>query len=206
MVNPRHIRAIAKLGIFAATVTLTSFATQQVKPLVVYHDGARMLLTPKGTGTHRMVKYGRWDLGERLRDERLRERRLNLYVVLPGGQYRSMLHRRYNHTLVINKYTMDGKPREWDIFWCLVLDPKLKLRSDIRSERDILEAAQQRFRPEKDFKIGRIPSHTAVAEELKVKSVAGLRRYRRRDGSLPRLLIVPAHRAIRATTTKMREN
>jgi hypothetical protein len=204
VVNARHICAIAKLGLFAATVTLTSLASQQVKPLVVYHDGSRMLFTPKGTGTHRMVKYGRWDLGEGLKDGKLRERRLNLYVVLPGGQYHSMLHRRYNHTLVINKYTLDGRAREWDIFWCLVLDPKL--HSDIRSEHDILEAGQQRFRPGKDFKLGRIPSHTAMAEELNVKSVASLRRYRRRDGSLPRLLIVPAHRAIRATTTRMKEN
>jgi len=197
---------MAKLGIVAATVivTLPSFAGQQAKPLVVNHDGTRIFFTPQGTGTHRLAKYGRWDFGERLKNEKLREKRLNLYVVLPGGQYRSMLHRRYNHTLVINKYTLDGKPREWDIFWCLVLDPKL--HSDIRSEHDILEAAQQRFQPGNDFKMGRIPSHTAMAEELNVKSVASLRRYRRRDGSLPRLLIVPAHRAIRAATTRMKEN
>jgi hypothetical protein len=203
VVNLRPIRAMAKLGIFAATVTVTlpSFASQHAKPLVVYHDGTRMLFTPQGTGTHRMAKYGRWDFGERLTDERFRyDKRLNLYVVLPGGQYRSLWHRRYNHTLVINKYTVDGKPREWDIFWCLVLDPKL--RTDIRSEHDLLVATQQTFRPGPDFRIRRVPSRRAMAEELNVKSVADLRRFRRRDGSLPRLLIVPAHLAVRATTTK----
>src|SRR5262249_39239211 len=136
---------MAKLGIFAAAVSLTSFARQQAKPLVVYHDGSRMLFTMHDTGTHRMAKYGRWDLGGRVKDEKLRDRRLNLYVVVPGRQYRSLLHRRYNHTLVINKYTVDGKPREWDIFWCLVLDPSL--RSDLRSEHDLLVAAQETFRP-----------------------------------------------------------
>jgi hypothetical protein len=201
--NLCHIHTMAKLAFFAATVTVTlpSFAGQQVKPLVVYHDGTRMLLTPQGTGTHRMAKYGRWDFGERLKnDGKLREKRLNLYVVLPGGQYRSMLHRRYNHTLVINKYTNDGRPRGWDIFWCLVLDPKL--RTDLRSEHDILDAAQHRFRPGKDYKLQRAPSHTAMAEQLNVKNVADLRRFRHKDGTLPRLVIVPAHLAVRATTTK----
>jgi len=194
---------MAKLGIVVATVAMTGFARQHVKPLVVYHDGSRMLFTPQGTGTHRLAKVGGWELGERLRNEKLREKRLNLYVVFPGGQYHSMLHRKYNHTLVINKYTVDGKPREWDVFWCLVLDPKL--RSDLRSEHDLLEAAQQRFRPAKDFKIRRVPSHAAMAAELRVTGTNGLRRFRRKDGTLPRLLIIPAHVAVRATTTKSQQ-
>jgi hypothetical protein len=140
-------------------------------------------------------------LGERLKDEKLREKRLNLYVVFPGGQYRSALHRKYNHTLVINKYTVNGKPRGWDVFWCLVLDPKL--RTDLHSEHEVLEAAQQRFIPASDFKVRNIPSRAAMAAQLHVTSLTGLRRFRRKDGSLPRLLIIPAHLAVRATTTKM---
>jgi hypothetical protein len=38
-----------------------------------------------------------------------------------------------------------------------------------------------------------------LAERLSIKSMADLRRYRRADGSLPRLLIVPARLAVRAT-------
>jgi hypothetical protein len=201
VVNLRHVRAAWKLGLIAVAVVMTGFARQQVKPIVVYHDGSRMLFTPHGTGTHRMAKVGRWDLGERLKNEKLREKRLNLYVVFPGEQYRSAMHRGYNHTLVINKYTMNGKPREWDVFWCLVLDPKL--HTDLHSEHELLEAAQQRFKPASDFNVRRIPSHAAMAAQLRVTSVAGLRRFRRKDGSLPRLLIVPAHLAVRATTTKM---
>jgi len=201
VVNPRHVRAAWKLGLVAVAVVMTGFARQQGKPLVVYHDGSRMLFTPRGTGTHRMAKVGRWDLGERLKDERLREKRLNLYVVFPGGQYRSARHRGYNHTLVINKYTVNGRPREWDVFWCLVLDPKL--HNDLHSEHELLEAGQQRFIPASDFNVRRIPSHAAMAAQLRVTSVAGLRRFRRKDGSLPRLLIIPAHLAVRATTTKM---
>lgn len=181
-------------------ITLPGFASQQVKPLLVYHDGSRMLFTPQATGTHRSATLGRWGLGERLHDEKLRDKRLNLYVVLPGKQYKSFLHSRYNHTLVINKYAIDGKPRDWDIFWCLVLDPKL--HTDLRSEHDLLVAAQQRFRPTESFKIRRIPAHAAMADELRVTNVDDLQQFRAKDGSLPRLLIVPAHLAVRAITTK----
>jgi hypothetical protein len=203
VVNSRHVRTALKLVLVAATVTLTGYARQQGKPLVVYHDGSRMLFTPRTTGTLRMAKFGRWDLGERLHDEKLRDRRLNLYVVFPGKQYRSRLHSRYNHTLVINKYTLDGRPREWDVFFCLVLDPSL--RDDLRSEGDLLVAAHERFRPGNDLKFGRIPSHAVLTDKLNVTSVKGLRHFRHRDGSLPRLLIVPAHLALRATTAKTGE-
>jgi hypothetical protein len=200
VVNSGHVRTILALGIAAAGLTVTGFAGQPVKPLVVYHDGSPILFTPKTTGTLRMAKVGRWDLGERLRDEKLREKRLNLYVVFPGGQYQSRLHPRYNHNLVINKYTLNGRPREWDVFWCLVLDPSLL--KDLRSERELLEATQQRFRPGHDLKFQQIPSHNLLADKLNVKSVRGLRRFRRKDGSLPRLLIIPAHLAVRAATTR----
>ena len=199
MLNSRHLRAISTLGI-VATATLSAFARQQAKPIVAYHDGSRILLAPQVTGKRPMAKFGPWELGERLKDSNLREKRLNLYVVFPGRQYRSMLHRRYNHTLVINKYTVDGKPREWDVFWCLVLDPSL--HKDLRSERDLLAAAQERFRPAHDLKVRRIPSHQVMAEELNVSSVDDLRRFRDKDGSLPRVLILPAHLAVKATTTR----
>jgi hypothetical protein len=115
-----------------------------------------------------------------------------------------MLHSQYNHNLVINKYTLDGKPREWDVFWCLALDPSL--RNDLRSERDLLVAAQQRFRTPKDFKFRRIPSRTLLAEKLRITNLRGLRRFRNKDGSLPRMLIVPAHVALRATTIKTEQS
>jgi hypothetical protein len=200
VVTSRHVRTILELGIVVATLTTTGSAGQPAKPLVVYHDGARMLFTPQTTGTLRAATLGRWNLGERLHDEKLRERRLNLYVVFPGGQYRSRLHSRYNHTLVINKYTLDGQPREWDVFWCLVLDPSLP--RDLRSENELLTATQQRFQPGHDFQFRRIPSHNVLADKLKVTNLNGLRRFRHKDGSLPRLLIIPAHLAVRATTAR----
>jgi hypothetical protein len=199
----RQIRALSKLGMVAAAVGLTAAARQQIKPFLAYHDGdANILFAPAATGTHRMAKFGPWDLGERLslRDDKPRDKRLNLYVVVPGGQYHSFRHSEYNHTLVVNKYTVDGKPREWDIFWCLVLDRSLS--GDLRSERELLIAAHERFRPADNFEIRRVPSHRVMAEMLSVTSVDGLNRFRHKDGSLPRLLIVPARLAVRATAAR----
>ena len=70
---------------------------------------------------------------------------------------------------------------------------------DLRSERELLMAKHQTFRPATLFEFKDIPSHALMAERLSVKSMADLKRFRRKDGSLPRLLIVPARLAVRAT-------
>lgn len=200
MLNPRHISAMAKVAMAAAIVALTALASEKEKPFVVYHDRSPILFTPQLTDSGREATVGHWDLGENLEDRKLRDKRLNLYVVFPGGQYRSFLHSRYNHTLVINKYTIDGRPREWDVFWCLVLDPSL--HGDLRSEQELLVAANQKFLPANNFEIHRVPAHAVMAEKLNVNNVDDLRRFRGKDGALPRVLIVPAHMAVRATTAK----
>src|SRR5262249_39979267 len=130
-------------------------------------------------------------------DEKLRDKRLNLYVVIPGGQYHSASHPEYDHTLVVNKYTVDGKAREWDIFWCLQLDATL--RTELRGERELLMAAQQAFHPAESLELKDFPANAIMKERLSVSRIEDLRRFRRRDGSLPRMLIVPARLAVRAT-------
>lgn len=200
MLNSVHLRAAIRLTMVTAMLVLSGLASEKEKPFVVYHDRYPILFTPQLTDSGSEATVGHWDLGESLEDHKLRDTRLNLYVVFPGGQYRSFLHSRYNHTLVINKYTVDGKPREWDVFWCLVLDPSL--HGELRSERDLLVAANQKFHPAGNFEIHRVPAHAVMAEKLNVNSVDDLRRFRTKDGSLPRVLIVPAHMAVRATTAK----
>jgi hypothetical protein len=198
----RHIQTLSKLGLVAAAVGLTAASRQEIKPFLVYHDGANIRFAPETTGSQRRAKFGPWDLGERLSasDDKLRDKRLNLYVVLPGEQYRSSSHREYDHNLVVNKYTLDGKPREWDVFWCLSLDRSLP--ADLRSERDLLLAAHQRFHPDESYRFQDVPASAIIAEKLSVDSLEGLEKFRHKDGSLPRLLIVPAHLALRATATR----
>lgn len=202
----RHIRTCSKFGMFAAVLGLTGAGVPRdpVKPFLVYHDGNYLLFAPEITGTHRPARLGPWDLGERLSSdqEKPRDKRLNLYVVVPGGQYHSASHPEYDHNLVINKYPVDHKAREWDIFWCLELDPSLP--ADLHSERDLLQAAHQRFQPAASFIVREIPAGTVMAERLSVTKVEDLKRFRHQDGSLPRMLIVPAHLAVRASAEQQK--
>jgi hypothetical protein len=188
----------------AAALALATLgpARPPVKPFLVYHDGAYIIFAPEVTGTQRPARFGPWTLGEQLSlsDEKPRDKRLNLYVVVPGIQYRAPARPEYDHNLVVNKYTVDGKAREWDIFWCFALDSTL--RSDLLSEQDLLVAAHQTFRPADTFAVQSLPAHAVIKERLSVTRVEDLKRFRRKDGSLPRLLIVPAHLAVRATAER----
>lgn len=194
----RHIRAFSALAIFAAGFSSAASLHETIKPFSVYHDGDDLVFTPEAANARKIASVGPWKLGERLGDDNKPvDKRLNLYVVVPGTQYRAPGKAEYDHNLVINKYTVDGKSRDWDVFWCLALDPAL--HSDIRSERELLMAKHQTFRPASLFDFKDIPSHAIMAERLGIKSMADLKRYRLKDGSLPRLLILPARLAVRGT-------
>ena len=193
----RHLRAVSTIAILAAGLGAAASMRDVVKPFSVYHDGDDLIFTPEATGTHKLAGLGPWTLGERVAVDKPTDKRLNLYVVVPGTQYRTPGKADYDHNLIVNKYTVDGKPRDWDVFWCFILDPTL--RPDLRSERDLLLGKHQTFRPATLFEFKDIPSHALMAERLSIKSLADLKRYRRADGSLPRLLILPARLAVRAT-------
>jgi hypothetical protein len=193
----RHLRAVTIIAISAAGFAATASMREVVKPFSVYHDGDDLIFTPEMSGKHRLASVGPWNLGERVAEDKPADKRLNLYFVAPGTQYRAPGKSEYDHNLVINKYTVDGKPRDWDVFWCFILDPTL--RPDLRSERELLLGKHQTFRPATLFEFRDIPSHSLLAERMSIKSMADLKRFRRKDGSLPRLLILPARLAVRAT-------
>lgn len=195
MVRPHKYGVAA--GLAFAALAFVAFAARSVKPFPVYHDGDGLVFSPSLTGSHQMASFGPWNFGERLRDTKPADKRLNLYVVIPGTQYRLSARSEYDHNRVINKYTVDRKPREWDIYWCFVLDPSLT--EDVRSERELLVAAHESFKPPDLYDASDAPSHIALAEQLRVHSLTDLRRFRRKDGSLPRILILPASLAVRAT-------
>jgi hypothetical protein len=192
-----RLRAVSIIAISAAAFAATASMREAVKPFSVYHDGDDLIFTPEAAGSRRMASVGPWNLGERVAEDKPIDKRLNLYVVVPGAQYHAPGKTDYDHNLVINKYTVDGKARDWDIFWCFILDPTL--RPDLRSERELLLAKHQTFRPATLFEFRDIPSHMLLAERLSIKSMADLRRFREKDGSLPRLVILPARLVVRAT-------
>lgn len=196
MLNSR-IDAWSKLALVTAGLSFTGSTPPPLKPFTAYHNGAAIVFTPETTGTQRLASFGPWNLGERLSEGKPLDKRLNLYVVIPGAQYRSAARPEYDHNRIVNKYTVDGKTREWDIFYCFIIDPALA--DDFRSESDLLVAAHQTFRPADLFDVSDMPSSEILAEKLGVNSMADMRKYRRRNRSLPRLLIVPARLAVRGT-------
>ena len=190
-----NVHKLARAGILAATVGVAAPVHEAPKPLPAYHDTATVQFLPDAASASQPARLGPWIFGKRLHEEKPLDKRLNLYVVIPGTQYRSAVNPEYDHNLVINALTHD-KAREWDIFWCFVLDPRLT--DDFRSEHDLLLAAQQTFTPPDLFDVEDIPGHEVLSEKSDVQLLADLRRYRRKDRSLPRLLILPAHLAVSA--------
>lgn len=191
------MRTFSAVVLAAAGFAATAAMRQAVKPFSVYHDGDDLIFTPEATGSRKLANIGPWNLGARVTDDKPTDKRLNLYFVAPGVQYRAPGKADYDHNLVINKYTVDGKPRDWDVFWCFILDPSL--RGDLRSERELFVAKHQTFRPADLFEFKDAPAHVLMEERLGVKSMADLKRFRRKDGAMPRLLILPARLVIRAT-------
>jgi hypothetical protein len=191
-----NLQKLAKIGILAATLGTAAQNPEGAKPLSAYYESTSVQFVPEIPEARHAAALGPWLFGKRLSTEKPLDKRLNLYVVIPGRQYHSTVFPEYDHNLLVNALTHE-KAREWDLFWCFILDPKLG--DDLRSEHDLLMAAQQSFRPSDLFDVEDIPGHDALREKTGVQSVADLRRYRHKDGTLPRLLIVPARLAVSAT-------
>lgn len=161
----------------------------------VYLDGeaARLVLAD----APKPVTVGPWRLGPRITDTKPRDKRLNLYLVAPGTQYHLDGSEDYDHNAIINALPAPGKSREYDVYWALVLDPRLK--TDFRNERDLLLAAQVTFVPGDLFEFDDIPADYLMRTYLKVASLEDLAKFRKRDGTLPGVIIVPAGFAITAS-------
>lgn len=161
-----------------------------------YHEGVVVTVEMERPARgQRSLSFGPWQFGIYPRDERPRDRRLNLYVVIPGQQHHADGWDDYDHNMIVNALPESEELVEWDVYWVLVLDPHL--RQDLRSERDVLLAAQDRFTPGDLFEFDDFPSDTVLRDYLHIDSLAGLSRYRSKDGTLPRILVLPAGCVVR---------
>ena len=167
--------------------------------MAAYYDGAPIVFSPSESATPSVASLGPWVFGHRLSEDKPLDKRLNLYVVVPGKQHQSPGGPEFDNNLVVNALTTD-RPREWDIYWCIRIDPSLN--ADLRGEHELIVAAQQFFRPADLFDMEDIPGRVALAEKAGVRSLADLERFRRRDGALPRMLILPARLAVSATASE----
>lgn len=143
----------------------------------------------------RTLELGPWQLGISRRDERPRDHRLNLYVVVPGTQHHSEGWDEFDHNMIVNAVPEGDQPVEWDVYWVLVLDPHL--REDLRSERQLLLMAQDRFLPGDLLEFDDIPARAVLRDRLHMDEVPDLARFRQKDGTLPRLVVLPAGGVVR---------
>ena len=160
---------------------------------VYLHGEPVRLEVPEGP---KPATLGPWRLGTRVLDPKPRDKRLNLYVVAPGTQYHLDGAEDFDHNAIINALPEPGRSREYDVYWALVLDPRL--HADFRNERDLIVAAQASFMPGDLFEFDDVPADGVLRGILKMDSLEDLQRYGRKNGTLPRLVIVPAGFAITA--------
>ena len=164
-----------------------------------YYDGSRVPFSVQEPGNRSaQLRVGPWLLGVRAADSKPRDRRLNLYVVFPGTQHRAPGWPEYDHNCVLSDLPSTADAVEWDVYWAVVLDPTLQ--EDFRSEQELVLAAQSSFIPPDLLEFNDLPAEGFLRAQMKVRSLADLARFRRKDGTLPRLLITPAGYAVRGST------
>jgi hypothetical protein len=171
---------------------------------VAYLDGklVRWIATSGGP-RQKLLHAGPWLIGARNNDKP-RDGRLNIYLVSPGTQWHSEEAPQFDHNLVINALPKDPESgAEWDVYLAIVLDPTLNI--DVRSERELIMSRQESFDPPDDYSFNNIPGAAFLREFLKFQALSDLEGFRRRDGSLPRLVLVPIKAMVRGTATEIPE-
>lgn len=150
------------------------------------------------SGKEKPVGFGPWKLGAKVGESKPHDTRLNLYIVVPGDDYQSESESAslYDHNRVINLAPKEDGTAEFDVYWAVALEPHLN--QDFHSEAELLAAAQRRFLPGDLYDIKDAPGAGFLREVLQIDSLADLRPHRRKDGSLPMVLILPARFAVRA--------
>jgi hypothetical protein len=164
-----------------------------------YYNGQSVPFKVLDTGSRRsQLRVGPWLLGVRAPDSTPRDRRRNLYVVFPGSQHRAPGWGDYDHNCVLSDLPSTEQPVEWDVYWAIVLDPNL--HDDFRSEQELVLAAQSGFFPPDLLEFSDLPAEGFLRSQLKIRSLGELARFRRKDGTMPRLLITAAGYAVQGSS------
>ncbi len=140
----------------------------------------------------RVLIVGPWNLGPKV-SPKPDDKRPNLYFVAPGTQHEVEEHPEYDHNEILS--LAPDEPRDFDVYFAVVLDPALQ--EDFTTEQQLILAAQQRFTPGEDFTFEQIPAAPFLKAVSKIGSLDDLQKFRRKDGSLPRMAIITAHFAVR---------
>lgn len=199
--RPRRALQIGTLAGVCACVGAAAFALAD-PPLpvteVCFEGRAVKFEGAPAHGFTRWFRYGPWQYGARGSESRPDDKNPNLYLVVPGSEHHSDAMPQFDHTAIVSTLANQAEVH-WDVYWAVVLDPSLT--GDLRDERDLLLEAQNLFSPPEQFDLHDVPGREVLTRHLKVQNVADLERFRRKDGRLPRLVIVPAGVSVRGTVT-----
>jgi hypothetical protein len=171
--------------------------TVEVPAQPVFYSGVELRLVPESPAPkQRIVNVGPWMVGARVGDGKPSDKRLNLYIVAPGKQYKLDDYAQFDHNLIISALPKEDKQAEYDVWWALILDPTLQ--TDFQDEHELIIAAQGRFKPSRTFDVKEAPSFSFLQKYLGIRTNSDLEEYYREEKTLPRVLIVPAKFAVRA--------
>ena len=212
MPNRTRLATCIAIGILLASTVSFAASKPKIKAPalelhaedVAYLDGKLVRWIPTSGGPRqKLLHAGPWLIGARNNDKP-RDGRLNIYLVAPGTQWHSDKAPQFDHNLVINALPKDpDSGAEWDVYLAVVLDPTLNV--NVRSERELIMSRQESFIPRDDYGFDSIPGAAFLREFLKFQALSDLEGFRRRDGSLPRLVLVPIKAMVRATATEIPE-
>ena len=188
------------LPVTVAAVAMMSWLPMQESNRATYLNGGPVgfeIVQP--TGKEESVGFGPWKLGAKVGESKPHDTRLNLYIVVPGDDFQSdnEASSLYDHDRVINMAPKEKGAADFDVYWAIVLEPHLT--KDFHGEAELLAAAQKRFVPGVLFEVRDAPGAVFLKEVLHIDSLEELKPHRRKDGSLPMVLLVPAGFAVRVS-------
>jgi len=202
---PRRLPQPGRIAceLLCAGLFLTAgYAAQAQKPVAAggsesaYEDGRVVQFTPVIARHGKTLVVGDLRLGRALADPTPNDHRPNVYVVCPGTRTEDGKPGE-DFSLILSTLPRTEAPIEWDVYWVVVLDPAMPVK--LTGEGDLLMAAQKAFTPDRDFDFANIPGAALLRKQMHIESRKGLGPYEIAGGDLPRLIIVPAHVAIRAS-------
>jgi hypothetical protein len=201
----RLAAAVAVLGMISPWLGATPPQQQTDEVVTALHAGEKVTLHLHRAKGGTLVKVGPWRLGTKVkkpevgRSDRISDRRINLYFVVPGSEYRQASAPEFDHNLIENKTPDENVAidTDADLFWVAVLDPKVS--QEIRLENEMIMLAQERFMPNDLFALDDAPSAELLRDQLGFDSLRELAPFRNEDGTLPRVLILPAKVIVRVT-------
>lgn len=162
-------------------------------------DLVKVHTAPIEKGQHAEL-VGPWNFGPKV-PPKPNDKRPNLYFVIPGTLHRVASYPDYDHTEILSATPDD--PKDFDVYWALVLDPSVT--DDFNAEKQLIIATQATFTPDENFSFDQIPAAGFLRDFLKIRTLEGLNKYRRPDGTLPRVAIITAGFAVRLSVEKPEE-